>query len=167
MPAALVGGSVDAISIFDPFARIAERELGDEGITFADADIYSELYVVDVMQKTIDGRRADLLAFLRGLHEAETFIREKPDESKAIVIKYTKLDRQIVDETWENAVFKVALNQLFLDYTNAQAQWAIAKGDYPSTTPIPDFRQVLAPELLAEIAPDAVQLEPAADPVTP
>ena len=43
MPAALSNGSVDAISIFDPFAFIAEKQGGDKVITFSDADLYSEL----------------------------------------------------------------------------------------------------------------------------
>ena len=158
MPAAVVSKSVDAVSIFDPFARIAERELGDEGITFADADIYSELYVIDVTQKTIDERRSALLAFLKGLHDAEAFIEEKPDEAKAILIKYTKLEKPIVDEIWANFVFKVAFNKLFLDYTTAEAHWAIEKGDYPPTTPIPDFARVAEPSLLREVAPGAVDL---------
>ncbi len=160
MPAAVVSGSVDAVSIFDPFARIAERELGNTGITFADADIYSELYVIDVMQSTIDQKRDNLLAFLRGLHAAEAFIQSKPAEAKAIVISYTKLEKSLVDEIWGNFVFKVSLNRLFLDYTTAQTHWAIEKGDYPPTTPIPDFSRIAEPALLQEIAPEAVQLGP-------
>ena len=70
MPAALANKSVDAISIFDPQARIAERILGNEAITFADADIYSELYVADVMQATIDRKPNELKAFLKGLYDA-------------------------------------------------------------------------------------------------
>ena len=41
MPASLASGSVDAIAIFDPFARFAERSMGDKGVTFADPSIYS------------------------------------------------------------------------------------------------------------------------------
>ncbi len=79
MPAALLSGSVDGISIFDPFARVAEREMGEEGTTFADADIYSELYVADVMQQTIDEKPDQLRAFLKGLYDAQFFIRDNPD----------------------------------------------------------------------------------------
>jgi len=40
MPATLLSGSVDAIAIFDPFAKIAELQLGNKGITFTLDDIY-------------------------------------------------------------------------------------------------------------------------------
>ena len=33
-------------------------------------------------------------------------IREQPAESKEILIKYTKLDREIVNHIWNNFVFK-------------------------------------------------------------
>ncbi len=157
MPAALQNGSVDAISIFDPQARIAERGMGAEGITFADADIYSELYVVDVMQTTLDARREDLTAFLKGLHGAQSYIEQNPDESKEVLIKYTKLDREIVDEIWDNFVFKPAINRLFVDYTTAQARWAIDKGTFPKETPIPDFGAVLYPDLLRSVNPEDVK----------
>ncbi len=158
MPAALVSGSVDAISVFDPFARIAEVQMGDDGVTFADADIYSELYVADVMQETIDKKRESITAFLQGLYDAQFFIQENPEKSKEILIKYTKLDREIVDGVWDNFVFKPAINHFFIDYTTAEAEWAITKGTFSEDTPLPDFRAVLYPDLLAGIDPSAVQL---------
>ena len=159
MPAALLSSTVDAISIFDPFARIAEVSMGDEGLTFADADIYSELYVVDVMQKTIDEKPDQLEAFIKGLHDAQFYIKDHPDESKEILIKYTKLDRGIVDAIWDNFVFKPAINHLFTDYTTAEAKWAIEKGTFPPETEIPDFRKILYPDFLKKIDPGAVTIE--------
>lgn len=156
MPAALVSGSVDAISVFDPQARIAERTMGDKGQTFADADIYSELYVVDVMQKTVDGRRADLIAFLTGLREAALYIDQHPAEAKAVVVKYTKLEPVVVDDIWANFVFRPVLNNLFLTYTAAEAKWAIDKRTFPVGTPIPDYKTVTYPDLLRSIDPKAV-----------
>jgi NitT/TauT family transport system substrate-binding protein len=163
MPAALASGTVDAISIFDPFARIAEVQMGERGQTFADADIYSELYVVDVMQKTIDEKSEQLKAFLRGLYDAQFYIQQHPDESKQVLIKFTKLDRQIVDDIWENFVFKPVINDLFVKFTTAEAKWAIEKGTFPPDTSIPDFRSILYPDLLRSIDPNAVTLETAND----
>ncbi|HPG41121.1 MAG TPA: NrtA/SsuA/CpmA family ABC transporter substrate-binding protein [bacterium] len=148
MPAALSNGTVDAISIFDPFARIAEIQMGEIGQTFTDEDIYSELYVVDVMQKTIDEKSELLKAFIKGLYDAQFFIREHPEESKEILIKYTKLDKQIVDDIWDNFVFKPTLNHYFIDYTTAEAYWAIEKGTFPADTRIPNFKDMIYPDFL-------------------
>ncbi len=158
MPAALTSGSVDGISIFDPFARIAEVQMGTQGQTFKDADIYSELYVIDVMQSTIDEKSELLKGFMQGLYDAQFFIEENPDRAKEILIKYTKLDRDIVDGIWANFVFKPAINNLFIDYTTAQARWAIEKGTFPPDTKIPDFKKVLYPDILREIDPESVRI---------
>lgn len=159
MPAALSNGTVDAISIFDPFARIAEIRMGEKGQTFTAPDIYSELYVVDVMQKTIDEKPELLKAFLKGLYEAQFFIQKNPEESKEILIKYTKLDRQIVDDIWNNFIFKPSLNHYFIEYTTAEAKWAIEKGSFPNSTPIPDFKSIMYPDFLREIDADAVSID--------
>ena len=158
MPAALSNGSVDAISIFDPFARLGEVQMGEKGQTFADADIYSELYVVDVMPATLESKPGELRSFIQGLVNAQVFIREHPEESKQVLIKYTKLDKKIVDDIWGNFVFKTALTPLFLEYTAAEAKWAIAKGTFPAGTPVPDFRAVVYPDLLRAIDPAAVTI---------
>lgn len=158
MPASLINGTVDAISIFDPQARIAEIKMSDKGITFADADIYSELYVVDVWQKTINEKSKQLESFLKGLYDAQFFIRDFPEESKKILMKYTKLDKQIVDDIWENFVFKPAINNLFVNYTTAQAKWAIEKGTFPNDTEIPNYKNVLYPSMLKQIDSSSVTL---------
>ena len=159
MPASLASGSVDAIAVFDPFARFAERSLGDKGITFADPDIYSELYVASVMPNTITTRRADLVAFLRGLRDAADFVAQHPEEAQVIVIRYTKLDQQVVADIWPNFVFRPALTPLLVDLTTAEAKWAIEKGTVPAGTPIPDFRAIIDADLLREVDPALVQLK--------
>jgi ABC-type nitrate/sulfonate/bicarbonate transport system substrate-binding protein len=159
MTSALASGSVDAIAIFDPFARFAERSMGDRGITFADADIYSELYVASIMQKTLDTRRKDLVSFMKGLKLAEDFVAKHPDQAKEILIGYTKLDRQVVDDIWPNFVFKPAITPLFVDLTRAEAKWAIEKGTVPPGTQVPDFQSVVDADLLREVDPSTVHLK--------
>jgi ABC-type nitrate/sulfonate/bicarbonate transport system substrate-binding protein len=159
MPVALASGTVDAIAIFDPFAAIAEKRMGAEGQSFRDGDIYSELYVIDVQQDTIDTKPKVLKALLRGMVRAQSFIKSSPALSKDIVIKYTKLEKDIVDAIWDNFIFKVSINEYFTKYTAAEAKWYIEKGTFSSNTPIPDFRKVLFVDFLKEIAPDQVVLD--------
>jgi ABC-type nitrate/sulfonate/bicarbonate transport system substrate-binding protein len=156
MPAALASGSVDAISVFDPFARIAEIMTADRSLTFSDPEIYSELYVVAVRQETLSQGSDRIQAFLRGIHEASKYVERHPDESKAVLLKYTKLNRSIVDDIWGNFVFRPAINSLFVEYTTAEARWFVQKGTFPSDTAIPDFDRVLAPELLKRVDPALV-----------
>lgn len=159
MPAALASGSVDAIAVFDPFARIAEVRMEKQGRTFADADIYSELYVVNAMQKTIDEKPEALTAFLRALHKAHLYLMTHPAEAKSIVMKYTKLDSQIVEDIWGNFVFKPVLNPVFLEYTAAEADWLLQRGTFPAGTAKPDFRRVVYPDLLRRVSKELVTIQ--------
>lgn len=151
MPAALISRSVDAVSIFDPFARISEIQVGKDAITFTAPDIYSELYVVNVKQQTIDKRREDLTKFLKALSDAAAYMQQHEEESKEVVRAYTQLDRKIIDDIWKNFVFKPAINDLFVQYTSAEAKWAIETGKFSQGTKIPDFKNILYPDLLAQV----------------
>jgi NitT/TauT family transport system substrate-binding protein len=158
MPAALVNGSVDAVSIFDPFAFISEKQMGDKGVTFVDPDTYSELYVVTVSQDMVEKRRDVVDKLLRALVKAQAFIKQNPVESKSIVVKYTKLDASVVEGIWQNFSFGVALNQLLLDYQNQESAWAREKGTVPQNAPMVNFRQRIYDGPLKSIKPEAVQL---------
>lgn len=159
MPAALETGSVDAISIFDPFAFIAEKNLKDRAITFTNPELYSEFYVLNVRPEQIEKQPKEIEALLRGLVRAGEFIQKEPEEAKRILQKYTKLDKDVIDGIWDNFVFKPALTQKLIDYWEAQADWAKATGKVTPETQVPNFRDIVDVRFLEKVAPDAVRLQ--------
>lgn len=159
MPAALETRSVDAISIFDPFAFIAEKNLKDRAITFNNPELYSEFYVLNVRPEQIEKQPKEIEALLRGLVKAGEFIQKNPEESKQILQKYTKLDKDVIDGIWGNFVFKPALTQRLIDYWQAQAVWAKATGKVTPKTPVPNFRNIVDARFLEKVDPSAVQLQ--------
>lgn len=159
MPAALETASVDAIAIFDPFAFIAEKRLGDKAITFTQSDIYSELYVLDARPDQLAANPEVVEAMLRALARAGDYIDENPDDAKLICQKYTKLDREIIDGVWSNFVFRPALTPELLNLWEAEAAWAKDTGKVRPETPTPDFRKVIDATFLKKVAPEAVTIE--------
>ncbi len=157
MVATLVSGSVDAIAIFDPVASIAEKKLGDQGITFTDESIYSELYVLEAPLRDREDQTR-LTKILLSLIEAEQFVKDHPNEAKEIVVKYTKLDRETVDSTWEHATFHMSLTPKLLEFWTRQAAWARATGKISPDAPAPDFTHIIFPDVLRQIAPSAVEI---------
>ena len=155
MPIALSSKVVDAISIFDPFARIAENDLGDMGLTFLNSDITS-YYVMSVNEKTLAEKSEALEELIKGLMKAEEFIKNNPEEAKQIVAKMTKLDISILNSTWDNYSFAVRLDNSFIDLCIAQSNWAIETGKYPRSTTIPNFKQVVSYDILRKVAPTTV-----------
>jgi len=158
MPAAVATHSVDAISVFDPFAFIAEQKLGDTAVTFVAPDIYSELYVLNARPEQIERNPDVIEAILRALVQAETFITNNPDKSKQIMQKYTKLDSAVVDGIWKNFSFKAALNQKLIDYWDAEAVWAIDTAKVRPDTKAPDFRNFVDSRFLKRVNSSAVGL---------
>ena len=163
MPGALTKGSVDAIAVFDPFAFVAEKQMGNDAITFTDSALYSELYVMTVRQETIDGNPDLAGKIIAALLNAQKFIEGNPEGSKQIVMKYTRLDRATVDGIWNNFSFAPALTQHLLDYQNQEAAWARSKGTIPASAPTPNFRARIYAQPLQTLQPAAVRLSQAGD----
>jgi ABC-type nitrate/sulfonate/bicarbonate transport system substrate-binding protein len=155
MPAALSSKAVDAISIFDPYARIGETQLGKDGLTFLNTDITS-YYVMSVKEQVITEKGQALEELLKGLIKAQDFIKNHPEEAKQIVAQKTKLDIAIINATWSNYNFGVGLNQALVNLCIDQSNWAIETGKYPSGTAIPDYKMVLSNEILKKVAPNTV-----------
>jgi ABC-type nitrate/sulfonate/bicarbonate transport system substrate-binding protein len=157
MPAALSSGSVDAIAVFDPFAFFAEKKLGEKAVSFIDGGVYNEFFVLDAHRDWTESNPEAARKIMRGLAKAAAFIRDNPEESKAIMMKYTKLDNETASRIWGNFVFKPALNGMLLNNMNAEATWA-ANGTFGPKGGIPDFREYVYADALREVMPDAVSL---------
>ena len=157
MPIALSNGAVDAISIFDPYAGLGEKELGEKGLTFNNESIIS-YYVMSVKESTITQKGEALEELLNGLLKTEEFIKNNPEEAKKIVSEKTKLDIDILNQTWTHYSFIVKLDKSLIVLCNAQANWAIETGKYPKETVIPNFKEVIYSAILKKVAPNAVGL---------
>ena len=160
MPASLRSGSVDAIAIFDPFAFIAEKQIGIDSITFSDEDLYSELYVLDATRKQLQEHPEEVKAILRALKASGEFILQNPDESKSIMQRWTKLDKEVVNGVWDNFVFRSALTQELVDVWGEQAEWAVKTGKVKAGGTLPDFRAIIDESFLKAVDEPAVKLAP-------
>lgn len=158
MPVALEAGSVDAIAIFDPFAFIAEKRMGNKAQTFADARLYSELYVLNASRRQVADQPEVIERILRALVRAGKFIDEHPDEAKQITQKYTKLDRDVIDGIWGNFVFRPALTPQLLDYWEMEAAWAKETNVTKADAKAPNFHGMIEASMLKKVAPEAVKI---------
>jgi ABC-type nitrate/sulfonate/bicarbonate transport system substrate-binding protein len=158
MPAALETHSVDVISIFDPFAFIAEKRLGSKAVTFTGPDLYSELYVLNARPEQVEKEGAVIKSVLRALIQAEEFVAQSPEQAKQIMQNYTKLDRDVIDGIWGNYSFKVSLNQRLVDYWNEEAIWARETAKVTPQTKVPDFQNYIEKRFLQDLKAGAVRL---------
>ena len=159
MPAALTSKSVDAISIFDPFAFIAEKQLGGDAITFRGSELYSELYILVAHPRAKKDDDVVVSSMLRALQEAEVFTAAHPEEAKQILQKYTKLDLDTINGIWGSFSFQLSLTADLLADWNAEARWAKATGKVTPQTPVPNFNEYVDPRMLQAINNSAVRLQ--------
>ncbi|WP_316762375.1 ABC transporter substrate-binding protein [Pedobacter aquatilis] len=156
MTPALLSKSVDAICIFDPVASVATEKLGKTALVLKDSNIYSALYIVSALEKTINERKPELIKFTKGLNMAAAFCKQHPDSAKAIVGQYTKLPKTIVNTLWGNYAFDLALTDKLDRYLTEESKWI----NQDKTTTIPDYRkQVINTTVLKEVAPSKVTLK--------
>lgn len=158
MPVALQSRTVDAIAIFEPFAFFAEQKLGKDAITFKDDKLYSELYVLSAKREWVKSNPKIAEKILRALVTASEFIEKNSGESKAILMKYTKLDKATVDGIWNNFVYKPVLNELLPKYLNEEAQWAKETGKVSKDTKVPDFNEYIYRDGLKKVKPEYVTI---------
>ena len=151
MPTALATGAVDAISIFDPPARLAEKEGGDKVQTFNNLDITS-YYILGVKPATLTTKNAPLVELLKGLSKAAEFIKSNPEAAQKIIAERTKLDIGIVQSTWSNYSFELKLTPDLIKLSEAESVWAIETGKYPKETKIPAFSEIITDEILKKVS---------------
>jgi len=156
MTSALLTKSVDAICIFDPVASIATGKLGANATVFKDPNIYSALYIISALDKTVAAKKDDIVKLLKSLEKAANYCKLQPDSAKAIVASYTKLQKPVLDSLWKSYNFNIALTGKLNEYLSDETKWLNSQN---KTSAAPDYKKdVIEPSLLKEVNPSAVKL---------
>jgi ABC-type nitrate/sulfonate/bicarbonate transport system substrate-binding protein len=144
MPGALANGSVDAINTWQPNIANAERLLGGKAKVLDTAGIYNETWDLVMMQDYLNTHARQATAMIRALLDAETFIRDNRAETIDILSKVVGVERSVVESSWSNFEFRVALDPALLDILEAHSRWRLATGNLPQgVTSVPDYRKVI------------------------
>jgi NitT/TauT family transport system substrate-binding protein len=102
LPDALVNGTLDAVTVWEPMMQKTARAIGADAITFCDPPLYSERFMLcSTAAKLVDpSKRAKIVAFLRALVEATRRLRLDPRHAQALVAKRAELELQTVEDSW-------------------------------------------------------------------
>lgn len=146
MPGALANGSVDAINTWQPNIANAEKLLGAKAKVLDTAGIYNETWDLVMMQDYLATHGNAATAMIQALLDAEAFIRDNHAETVDILSRVVGVDRNVVESSWSNFEFRIALDPALLDVLQAHSRWRLATGNLPQgVTSIPDFRKVIFP----------------------
>lgn len=157
LQAALANGDVDAASTWDPFITQMQRNLGDKGITFYDADIYTQSFNVVATRDFVGRNPGTVQKMLRALIKAEDFVRQNPSEAQKVIADFNKIELTLVREIWPGNSFTVTLDQSLLLALEDESRWAINNGLVREAN-IPNYLDFIYLDGLASVKPKAIRI---------
>src|SRR6185436_11512557 len=157
VPKALIDGTVDAVSTWEPYIYSAKKSLQDNGLVLESRDTFREDFYFVVFSEWVNHHPNRTRRFLFAIDEAEKFIADHPLESQKIVAKRLKLDPQFVASVWGDYTFELFLDQAILLTLEQQARWSISNGFTDHKT-APNYLNFITTEMLEAIKPSAVTI---------
>ncbi len=154
---AIADGRVDAVCAFYPFLRQVQKELGANGITFHDKDIYTETFNVVATQDFIRSNPGKIRKMLRALISAENFIVQHPAEAQEAVSGFSRTDIAIIRDLWDKSILSVSLEQSLLLALEDETRWAIRRG-LTGSTYVPNYLDFIYLDGLISVKPKAVRI---------
>lgn len=150
-------GKVDAVSVWNPTLKSLGKNLGNKAITFYDETIYTETFCVAAGQEYVKKNPEAIKKFLRALIKAELFVKQNEKEARNLVAEFLKMDKALLDETWDIFSFKVTLDQAMLVDLEDQTRWAL-KNKLTAGTSMPNYLDYIYVDGLHSVKPEAVRI---------
>jgi NitT/TauT family transport system substrate-binding protein len=149
----LVSGQVDAIATWCPHAQRARRALGPNAVELT-ASVHQTMSMLVTRTEVRVARRPALVRFVAALADAERLVGGRADVAIEV------LQRELPDiaehdlrEEWTRFRPRLGMSNLLVTLLAREAEWFTERGVRPG-----DVRELLRPEILAEVDPEAVTL---------
>ncbi|HEY2926281.1 ABC transporter substrate-binding protein, partial [Piscinibacter sp.] len=151
----LARGTIDAASTWQPVRSRAESGLGDNAVSFTEANAYTVTHVVVGRSDFLKGHPKAIEKLVRAMLKAEQFNRSQPEQALNLVADRLKIDARTLQPGWKDLDFKVDLRQSQLITLEDEARWAMARG-YADPGPVPNFLPHLYLDALLAVRPERV-----------
>ena len=142
----LKNDNVDAVAVWQPYAFEIEQAMD---VTDYCSEVYYRSTLSFVGLKHIN--KEAVRRFLEAIHKANTFIREHPEEAKAIARKHLQLDKNVIDELVHYYNYQLFLDEQLLQTFEREAKWT-------KKSPVPDYRAIVYTDTLLTVEPNAVNI---------
>lgn len=156
-PKALENGSVDAVSIREPFLSQAQKMLGKDAVVFSSPGLYTQIEMAVASDTLLREHPERVEKFLRGVIRAETYMKEHPQESIKLIAAYLNAPYEEFQHSVDQNQYQVGLGQSLIELFDDQGRWAISdklvKGDE-----IPDYTKIIDDRWLKKLKPQSVTI---------
>ncbi len=159
MRTAIASKRVDAVSTWNYTLAQVATDLGDQGVTFFDRDIFTETFNIVVQHDYLQSHPEAAKRFLRALVRAEEYVANHPDDAQGIVARATQTDRAVVRHVWNDFNYRVQHGEALVLTLEDETRWAMAQ-HLTRQTQMPDYRSYLDLNSLQGVKPDALSAHP-------
>jgi NitT/TauT family transport system substrate-binding protein len=132
---ALIAGSIDAMSMWEPHSERALRTLGDEAVLIAPPHGYGEIYSLHTTQAALDNpqKRAAIVAYVRNLLSACRAISADPSHAQELIQPLNGYSPDQIAQAWHYR-FPCEVTPNLLDKFVEEEAWLAAQdGRAPRT----------------------------------
>ena len=154
---ALIEGQVDAIATWEPHIYNAKKVLGNKALLLPGGGIYREDFYFIARKDFIKNNSEALKRFLRAIEKGEAFIMKNRKEAIDIVGQRLKMDREMLNATWDDFLFTLFLDQSILTSLEDEARWAISNR-LTDASKAPNYLDYIYPDALEAVKPGAVTI---------
>ncbi len=154
---ALQAGQVDAIATWEPQVHRGASLLGEDAVVFSTTEGLRQTFNLVTRPALVEQRPEDLRRLLRAVADAVAYANRQPAQAQVLVAESLGLPLELVEDTWDDYVFKLFLDQGLLLTLEAEARWYLRDSGAPEQ-PLPDFLRFIDPSLLRQVAPGSVTL---------
>lgn len=156
MTQGLIGGTIDAFVMWEPWGTNAMRQLADNGIELRDNSIY-RYHGLLITSRTLTARRPQVIyGVLRAFLKAEDFIRSNPEDSLTLLSKAIPFDRQVLERLWLQYDHTVRLDEETIKILEDNIHWLQNWDNQYERISMPDFRGFVDARFLKAIASERV-----------
>ena len=125
MADALSRGSVDAVSVWEPFLGSLRAGLGSNALTFSGKGIYGGLFTLAGERDYVAANPETMKKVLRALIMGATFCQDSPEAAIEITARSMKADPAMLKRHWPLYRFEITLDQALILALEDESRWAI------------------------------------------
>lgn len=155
---ALAKGEIDGFSMTNRMVNAAATALGDKSVVFAEPGLNPILGILST-RPDIPLNLQATPRLLRALIRAEQFVKNEPVAAKELVAKENRISPREIEGIWARTTIDVALPNFLFVHLEDQYRWQVERGGSPGLGGgMPNYLDLVLPEYLRAIKPDAVTL---------
>ncbi len=155
MVEAIVNGDVDAIFTWEPNILNCQKILADNAVILPSMVGYMVTFNLVSRKDFIESNPELIKRIIKSLAKAEEFVTNNREESIDIIASRLKIERESINELWNDYKFRLSLSQSLLVTMEDQARWAI-QNNLTDATEVPNYLDHIYIDALLEVRPEVV-----------